>query len=98
MENVDSSSLGKRKAEDDEGEETESSVETSDDESEPETEPVFGYDSFEDVDYFSFSEDELIEAFDSDAESVKPFLDYRRQVHKTRVCKNLYFMKESSRF
>lgn len=88
MEDIESSSsLGKRKTEDcesEEDEETESSIETEEEESEPETEPVWGYDSFEDRDYYSYSEGELAEAF-SDPESVKPALDYRRQIYLTSV-------------
>ncbi|KAJ0266576.1 hypothetical protein HA466_0005570 [Hirschfeldia incana] len=97
---ADSSCLGKRKdwesrmEETDDGESSDSSTEETDDggsdssmveseESEPETEPVWGYDSFEDRDYFSFSEGELAEDF-SDQESLKPYLDYRRQIHLTR--------------
>ncbi|KAJ4883652.1 Cystatin/monellin superfamily protein [Raphanus sativus] len=65
---ADSSCLGKRKAEED----CESSMEETDD---------GGSDS--NRDYFSFSEGELAEDF-SDQEYLKPYLDYRRQIHLTR--------------
>ncbi|VVB16827.1 unnamed protein product [Arabis nemorensis] len=79
-----SSYLGKRKTEEDcESSSEEDEVTDSEEESEPETEPLWGYDSFEDRNYYSYSEGELADAF-SDPESVKPALDYRRQLYLTR--------------